>query len=90
MTTRRVRSALERARGILRQWNAEHPDRWTPWEWLEEALLARRAWRLETRRARALRLVARQRFHEFARRLPPGLIQHAIGRRWRAAPGSER
>ena len=90
MRTEQLRCALERAQAVLRQWNAEHPDRVLPWEWLEEALLARRAWRLGARRARALRMAARERFHEFARRLPPGLVQHAMGRRWRAAPGSQR
>jgi hypothetical protein len=74
-------TGLDRARAILRQWNAEHPERPAPWEWLEEALLAHRLWRRGARRARALRAAARDRFHEFARRLPPDLLQHAMGRR---------
>ena len=71
---------LDHAREVLAQWNAEHPDRPAPWEWLEEALLARRDWRLATRRARSLRLAARLRYLEFARRLPPDLIHLALGR----------
>ena len=76
-----LHSRLERARAVLRQWNLEHPDRAAPWEWLEEALLAHRLWRHGTRHARALRAAARERFHEFARRLPHDLVQHAMGRR---------
>lgn len=80
-------SGLERARLILRQWNAEHPDRWTSWEWVEEALLAYRSWRrLGSWRRPALRRLARCRFREFARRLPPELIRIVTGRRRPSAP----
>jgi hypothetical protein len=81
MKQQRTWNGLGRARAILQEWNAEHPDRWTPWEWLEEALLAYREWRTGVRFRPALRRLARWRFEELSRRLPPELVHHATGRR---------
>ncbi|MBI3910919.1 MAG: hypothetical protein HY320_08290 [Armatimonadetes bacterium] len=70
-----VRSELERAHRVLERWNETHPDQWTCWEWLEEAILARQQWRWLARRNPVLALGPCQRYSEFARRLPPALIE---------------
>ncbi len=85
MQKRATWSGLERARAVWQQWNQEHPDRWAPWEWLEEALLAHRAWRLAVGRGRNLRGTARARFHEFSQRLPQELIHLAMCRRYQGS-----
>jgi hypothetical protein len=36
--------ALRLAHMILDDWNQNHPEEWTPWEWLEEAVLAANSW----------------------------------------------
>src|SRR5207248_2214079 len=49
-----VAPALSAARLALEEWNQSCPQSWTPWEWLEEALLARRRWKRAGRKSPAL------------------------------------
>jgi hypothetical protein len=71
-----VAPALSAARAALEDWNREHPQSWTPWEWVEEALLARRRWKRAGRRSPALAARNYQRYQEFAGRIPRRLLEH--------------
>ena len=70
--------ALRLARMILDDWNAHHPEAWTPWEWVEEAVLARRRWKRAGRRSPALAARNYQRFQEFMAKIPEGLLNLVI------------
>lgn len=58
------------ARQAQEKWNAEHPDRLVPWEWVEEALLAWRSWKEQQSYAPQAAEEARQRYEEFVCWLP--------------------
>jgi hypothetical protein len=70
--------ALRLAHMILEDWNAHHPEEWTPWEWLEEAVLARRRWKRAGRRSPALAARNYQRYQEFVAKIPSGLLNKVI------------
>ena len=53
-------------------------DEWTPWEWVEEAVLARRRWKRAGRRSPALAARNYQRYQEFMARIPEGLLNKVI------------
>ena len=65
---------VRRARVAQEQWNAEHPDHLVPWEWVEEMLLAWRAWKEQVGYGSQEALSHHQRYQEFARKLPQRLI----------------
>jgi hypothetical protein len=73
-----VAPALAAARDALEAWNQEHPQSWTPWEWLEEALLARRRWKRAGRKSPALAARNYQRYQEFAARIPKSLMERIL------------
>ena len=70
--------ALRLAHMILDDWNAHHPEAWTPWEWVEEAVLARRRWKRAGRRSPALAARSYQRYQEFVAKIPSGLLNKVI------------
>jgi hypothetical protein len=70
--------ALSAARAVLEEWNQNCPQAWTPWEWLEEALLARRRWKRAGRKSPALAARNYQRYQEFAARIPRPLLERAL------------
>ena len=70
--------ALRLAHMILEDWNAHHPEEWTPWEWLEEAVLARRRWKRAGRRSPALAARNYQRYQEFVGKIPTGLLNKVL------------
>lgn len=70
--------ALRLAHMILADWNRHHTEEWTPWEWLEEAVLARRRWKRAGRRNPALAARNYQRYQEFAAKIPEGLLNKVI------------
>jgi hypothetical protein len=63
-----------RARVAMEQWNAENPDCWVPWEWVEEVLLAWRAWKEQTSYAPQDAMAHHQRYQEFVGKLPSRLV----------------
>jgi hypothetical protein len=73
-----VAPALTAARSALEEWNGNHPQAWTPWEWLEEALLARRRWKRAGRKSPALAARNYQRYQEFAGRIPRRLMERVL------------
>jgi hypothetical protein len=73
-----VAPALTAARSALEEWNEEHPQSWTPWEWLEEALLARRRWKRAGRKSPALAARNYQRYQEFVGRIPKRLMDRVL------------
>ena len=73
-----VAPSLTAARAALEEWNQSHPQAWTPWEWLEEALLARRRWKRAGRKSPALAARNYQRYQEFAARIPRTLLERAV------------
>jgi len=70
--------ALRLARTLLEDWNENHPEAWTPWEWVEEAVLARRRWKRAGRRNPALAARNYQRYQEFIAKIPHGLLDRVI------------
>jgi hypothetical protein len=70
--------ALRLARTLLDDWNDNHPEAWTPWEWVEEAVLARRRWKRAGRRNPALAARNYQRYQEFIAKIPHGLLDRVI------------
>jgi len=70
--------ALRLAHMILEDWNTHHPEEWTPWEWLEEAVLARRRWKRAGRRSPALAARNYQRYQEFVGKIPNGLLNKVL------------
>ena len=73
-----VAPALSAARAALEEWNRTCPQAWTPWEWLEEALLARRRWKHAGRKSPALAARNYQRYQEFAGRIPKRLLDRVL------------
>jgi hypothetical protein len=73
-----VAPALTAARSALEEWNEDHPQAWTPWEWLEEALLARRRWKRAGRKSPALAARNYQRYQEFVGRIPKRLMERVL------------
>jgi hypothetical protein len=65
---------VRRARVAQEQWNAEHPDQVVPWEWVEEMLLAWRAWKEQVGYAPQEAVACHQRYQEFARKIPSRLV----------------
>lgn len=63
------------ARVAQERWNMEHPDQFTPWEWIEETLLAWRACKEQASYAPQKSEEAHQRYLEFSRKLPPLLLR---------------
>lgn len=65
---------VRRARIAVEQWNAERPDRALPWEWMEEALLAWRAWKEQQTCNPQEAHEAWERYEEFERKLPLEIV----------------
>jgi hypothetical protein len=63
-----------RARVLLEQWNSEHPNKVIAFEWVEEALLAWRAWKENTYSKPSEAGEHQRRFEEFQRLLPGELV----------------
>ena len=59
-----------RARVAQENYNRENPGREVPWEWVEECLLAWRAWKEQVSYAPQEAILAQARFNEFARKIP--------------------
>jgi len=65
---------IRRARLALEQWNAENPDHQYAWEWVEEMLLAWKAWKELSHTDPKGSLEHYQRYQEFAGKLPPRMV----------------
>lgn len=63
------------ARKAQERWNAEHPECWVPWEWVEECLLAWRALKERASYAPSECKAERERYEEFARKLPGDILK---------------
>lgn len=76
-------SMVRRARVAQEGWNSEHSDNPVPWEWVEEALLAHRAWKEASSYAPLEEVKAHKARHdEFARKLPAGLYDAIWPQGW--------
>jgi hypothetical protein len=65
---------VRRARIAHAQWNQEHPEQMVAWEWVEEALTGWRYWQAERHTNGGRALCHRERYEEFAGKLPRELL----------------
>lgn len=65
---------VRRARVAQENYNAEHPDRQVPWEWVEEMLLSWRAWKEQASYAPEEAVNHHLRYQEFAKKIPNALV----------------
>lgn len=61
---------FRKARNAQEQWNRAHPDRILPWEWVEEMILAWRAWKEQRGETPEEVRQFQYRYEEFARKVP--------------------
>jgi hypothetical protein len=69
---------VSKARAATRRWNRENPEQFVPWEWVEEAVIARIRDIIITATRGVEETEHYERYREFANRLPEELRHKVI------------